>query len=116
MIKGAGTKPKALELTAGNIYSHILKANAVLDDADVPETGRYLVVTPATYLLMKESPEITMNSDIGQELRLHGAVGTLDGFNGDLVEGRIVYDAFVLDNKKKAIYYQAHTGASVFPS
>ena len=142
MIKGAGTKPKALELTAGNIYSHILKANAVLDDADV----------------MKESPEITMNSDIGQELRLHGAVGTLDGLtvikipakrlpegfgfmlchpvatvaptkletykihqdppgiNGDLVEGRIVYDAFVLDNKKKAIYYQAHTGASVFPS
>ena len=99
-----------------------------------------------------------MNSDIGQELRLHGAVGTLDGLtvikipakrlpegfgfmlchpvatvaptkletykihqdppgiNGDLVEGRIVYDAFVLDNKKKAIYYQAHTGASVFPS
>lgn len=26
--------------------------------------------------------------------------------SGDLVEGRIVYDAFVLDNKKKAIYYQ----------
>ena len=26
--------------------------------------------------------------------------------NGDLVEGRIVYDAFILNNKKKAIYYQ----------
>lgn len=157
MAKGAGTKPETLELTSANIYSHILKANAVLDDADVPETGRYLVVTPAIYLLMKMCPEITMNSDIGQELRLHGVVGTLDGLtvvkvsakrlpegfgfmlchpvatvaptkletykihqdppgiNGDLVEGRIVYDAFVLDNKKKAIYYQAHTGASVFP-
>ena len=27
------------------------------------------------------------------------------GINGQLVEGRIVYDAFVLDNKKMAIYY-----------
>ena len=30
------------------------------------------------------------------------------GINGELVEGRIAYDAFVLDNKKKAIYYQAN--------
>lgn len=29
------------------------------------------------------------------------------GINGTLVEGRIVYDAFVLENKAKAIYYQA---------
>lgn len=28
------------------------------------------------------------------------------GISGSLVEGRIVYDAFVLDNKVKAIYYQ----------
>lgn len=29
------------------------------------------------------------------------------GISGALVEGRIVYDAFVLDNKSKALYYQA---------
>lgn len=29
------------------------------------------------------------------------------GINGQLVEGRLVYDAFVLENKAKAIYYQA---------
>ena len=28
------------------------------------------------------------------------------GISGSLVEGRICYDAFVLDNKVKAIYYQ----------
>ena len=28
------------------------------------------------------------------------------GINGTLVEGRIVYDAFVLENKASAIYYQ----------
>ncbi len=31
--------------------------------------------------------------------------------SGDLVEGRIVYDAFVLENKAKAIYYQPITTA-----
>lgn len=30
------------------------------------------------------------------------------GISGDLVEGRICYDAFVLENKAKAIYYQAN--------
>ena len=31
------------------------------------------------------------------------------GISGSLVEGRFCYDAFVLDNKVKAIYYQAVT-------
>lgn len=37
------------------------------------------------------------------------------GISGSLVEGRICYDAFVLDNKKYAIYYQAEqlTGLTV---
>jgi hypothetical protein len=30
------------------------------------------------------------------------------GISGSLVEGRICYDAFVLENKAKAIYYQAN--------
>lgn len=34
------------------------------------------------------------------------------GINGTLVEGRIVYDAFVLDNKKAAIYYQSLPAAT----
>lgn len=34
------------------------------------------------------------------------------GINGTLVEGRIVYDAFVLENKKKAIYYVKNKAAA----
>jgi len=29
------------------------------------------------------------------------------GISGSLCEGRVVYDAFVLENKAKALYYQA---------
>ena len=149
MCQNAGTKPAAVALTAANIYTEILKASQALDDAEVPETGRVLVVTPAVYVLMKKCKDIVMETDVGNDLRLKGVIGILDGMNvlkipavrlpadfgfmaahpcatvapvkledytvhknppgisGALVEGRICYDAFVLDNKVKAIYYQA---------
>ena len=150
MTSKAGTKPAALTLTAENIYTEILKASNTMDNAEVPETGRILVVTPDVYQLMKKCKDITMETDIGNDLRLKGVISNLDGasvikvpaarlpegfgfmlchpcatvapvkledykthqdppgINGELVEGRIAYDAFVLDNKKMAIYYQAN--------
>lgn len=149
MCQGAGTKPAAMALTAENIYDEILKASAVLDNAEAPETGRVLVVTPETYQLLKKSPDVVMQTDIGSELRLQGVIGMIDGLavqkvaanrlpedfgflvahpsatvapvkledyqvhndtiynSGSVVTGRICYDAFVLDNKKLALYYQA---------
>ena len=149
MCTGAGTKAAAKALTKTNIYNEILAGSQVLDDNDVPETGRVLLVTPATYTLMKQCADITMETDIGNNMRVKGVIGMLDGctvikvpssrlpekfgfmlshpcatvaptkledykihedppgISGSLVEGRINYDAFVLDNKAKAIYYQA---------
>lgn len=148
IVAGAGTTATAEELTSENIFDKILTANNALDDANVPEAGRCLVVTPTTYFLMKRANDIVMNTDLGQDMRLKGVIANLDGcavikvpaarlpknfgfmvvhpcatvapvkledyrihqdppgISGDLVEGRICYDAFVLDNKKKAIYYQ----------
>lgn len=148
MCSKAGTKPDAVQLTKDNIYLEIIKGNAALDNADVPETGRIIVVTPDIYLLMKQCKDIVMETDISNELRIKGVIGMIDGANvikvpaarlpenfgfmiahpcatvaptkledykihqdppgisGSLVEGRICYDAFVLDNKAKAIYYQ----------
>lgn len=148
MCSKAGTKPDAVQLTKDNIYLEIIKGNAALDNADAPETGRIIVVTPNIYLLMKQCKDIIMETDISNELRIKGVIGMIDGANvikvpaarlpenfgfmiahpcatvaptkledykihqdppgisGSLVEGRICYDAFVLDNKAKAIYYQ----------
>lgn len=149
MATKAGNKPDAVALTAENIYTEILKASKALDDEEVPETDRQLVVSPEVYQLMKRCKDITMETEIGNDLRIRGVIANLDGTNvikvpavrlpehfgfmlahpsatvaptkladykihqdppgisGDLVEGHIVYDAFVLDNKTKAIYYQA---------
>ena len=81
MCAGAGTKPAAVALTADNFYDEIIKASAVLDDAEVPETGRVLVVTPAGYQIMKKCKDITMETDIGNDLRLKGVIANLDGMN-----------------------------------
>ncbi len=79
MCSKAGHKPDAKALTASNIYTEILAASEALDNAEVPETGRVLVVTPSVYALMKQSTDIVMETDVGQEMRLKGVIATLDG-------------------------------------
>lgn len=145
---GAGTKPAAVALTPENIYDEITKATNVLDNAEVPDEGRFIIVSPDVYRIMKKSKDIVMETDVDTQLRKQGVVSNLDGasvikvpatrlpencgfimchpcatvaptkledykihqdppgISGSLVEGRICYDAFVLDNKKTAIYYQ----------
>lgn len=154
MCNNAGNKPTAVALSAENICGEIFKANTALDNAEVPEANRVLIVTPDIYLLMKQSADIFLNTDIAEDMRLKGVIAQLDGakvvkvpasrlpegfgfmlahpsaavaptkledykihqdppgISGDLVEGRICYDAFVLDNKKNAIYYQAHKSST----
>ena len=149
MAAGAGFKPDPVKITSGTIYHMILDASKALDDSEVPESGRQLLVSPEVYQMMKGCPDITMETDVGNDMRLRGVISNLDGANvikvpsvrlpagfgfilahpsatvapmkltdykihqdppgisGNLVEGRVVYDAFVLDNKAKAIYYQA---------
>lgn len=153
MAVGAGHKPTAKELTIDNIYDEITAGTEALDDAEVPETSRVLVVTPSVYRMMKKCKDIILETEVGADMRLKGVIGNLDGMavvkipasrlpenfgfmiahpcatvaptkledykihqdapgiSGSLVEGRICYDAFVLENKTKAIYYQAVTGA-----
>lgn len=149
MCEKAGNIPAAVTLTADNVYEEILKASQALDDNDAPETDRVLIVTPATYTLMKKCNDIIMETAIGDEMRRRGVISMLDGaavvkvpsarlpegfgfmlchpsatvaptkledykihedppgISGSLVEGRINYDAFVLENKANGIYYQS---------
>lgn len=149
MCSGAGHKPTPKALTKANIYEEIIKGSETLDNEEVPETGRVLMVTPGTYHIMKQNKEIMAETDISQDMRIKGVIAMIDGMavikipgnrlpqgfgfmithpvatvaptklaeykihenppgiSGSLVEGRINYDAFVLENKAKAIYYQA---------
>lgn len=151
MAAGAGTKATAKALAAADIYADILDASKALDDAEIPETSRVLIVSPTTYQLMKKSEDIVLNTEVGEDMRLRGVIANLDGAkvikvpakrlpakfgfmlchpsatvapvkledynihedsiysSGAVVTGRVCYDAFILDNKKMGIYYQATT-------
>ncbi len=146
MAAGAGTKAAPVELTKDNIYDAVLAGSEALDDAEVPDTDRVMVVTPSTYSLLKKATAFD-STDIGAEMKVKGVVGILDGMavvkvpaarlpehfgfmiahpsatvapvkledygthedtplsSGTIVTGRICYDAFVLENKAKGIYY-----------
>lgn len=145
MTAGAGNTVVGDTTTPANIYSLVLAGSELLDDNEVPETERALVVVPSIYTMLKQS-DIFDKTDVGAEMRARGVVATLDGMNvikvpsnrmpanfgfmiahpsattapvkledygmyedtplssGTIVTGRICYDAFVLDNKKKGIY------------
>ena len=145
MAAGAGQTVVGNTTTPANIYGLVLAGSEFLDDNEVPETERALVVVPSIYTMLKQS-DIFDKTDVGAEMRARGVVATLDGMNvikvpsnrvpanfgfmiahpsattapvkledygmhedtplssGTIVTGRICYDAFVLDNKKKGIY------------
>ncbi len=157
MCANAGQKAEPKALTKTNIYTEIIAGNNALDNAEVPETGRVIVVTPDVYVLMKQCKDITMETDIGNDMRVKGVIAMIDGavvikvpanrlpknfgfmiahscatvaptkledykihedppgISGALVEGRICYDAFVLENKAKAIYYHAQAAEQSTP-
>ena len=151
ITEGAGVKPDVVNLSASaawDVYPEIVRGSEALDNADAPEDGRYILVTPYVLRMLKLDANVALNSDIGADLRKKGVVATLDGANvvkvpagrmpegfgflyghpcavcaptkladykihqdppglsGSLVEGRINYDAFVLENKANALYYQ----------
>ncbi len=146
MVEGAGNIAQAAALTKTNVYTAILSGSESLDNGEVPDTERVLIVTPSTYALLKQATEFD-NTEVGAEMKKLGVVGYIDGMavvkvpasrlpenfgfmiahpsatvapvkledygihndtplsSGTIVTGRIVYDAFVLDNKKVGIYY-----------
>ena len=113
MAAGAGITAPAGALTAENIYDKITEGTEALDDAEVPDTDRALVVTPATYRLMKKSPEIILNCDVGAEMRAKVK-------NCILMEGTVVGDkadlAYIITDKNVLIRNsRTLTGCDTYP-
>lgn len=78
MVTGAGTTADAAEISEDNIYDLILAGSETLDDAEVPETDRVLVLPPASYTALKKSTAFD-NTPVNDELKVMGVVAYLDG-------------------------------------
>lgn len=72
--------------------------------------GVPIIVVPSTYFTANYDfvithPVATTAPVQLNEFKIHD---NPPGISGQLVEGRVIYDAFILDNKKKAIYAHKH--------
>ena len=76
---GAASAPVAL--TKDNVYENIVKLRTKLDKANVPNTGRTLVVPPEVYaLLLLDDRFAKSTATSGQDALLNGQVGRVAGF------------------------------------
>lgn len=140
--------------SASNAYALFLAAQEDLDNAKVPQGGRFALVTPAFLNYLKQNDSFIKESDMSQRIMINGVVGEVDGvmiikapasyfpmgiqciitnrmvmpapiklqdykihmdppgINGWLVEGRIRYDAFILNEKADAIAVIGKSGSA----
>lgn len=97
---------KALKLDDNFIKSGDLSQKILLKGQIGEVDGIPIITVPTSYLpeniaFMLTNPIATTSPVKLSEYKVHD---NPPGINGWLVEGRVYYDAFVLNNKKKAIY------------
>jgi len=68
-------------MTTSNIYSSIVKIRTKLDKANVPTTGRWLLVDPDAYALLLQDTRFINGSEMGAERYTNGYVGKVAGFD-----------------------------------
>jgi hypothetical protein len=76
-----GTDATPVTLTAANVVQKVLEMASILDEQNVPETDRYLVIDPATRALLFQSElaKAYSTGDSTSPVR-NGKIGTIDRF------------------------------------
>lgn len=76
-----GTDVAPITLTAANILSSITGMSSVLDEANVPETDRWLIITPTErQLLMQSNLAQAQFMGDGSSMLRNGKIGMIDRF------------------------------------
>ena len=77
-----GTDAAPIKLTAANVLTTILSMASVLDEQNVPNEGRFLVIDPATrhWLMQSELRQAYLTGDATSPLR-NGLIGRIDRFD-----------------------------------
>lgn len=76
-----GTDDAPVTLTAANVLSQITAMGGVLDEQNIPETDRWIVIDPATrQLLMQSNLAQAQFMGDAQSMVRNGRIGTIDRF------------------------------------
>ncbi len=91
MVDNAG-KTVEETITDENAYDSLATANAEQDEKSVPEQGRVCVGNPMYIKCLKADKRAILDSEIGQNLRIKGVIGEMDGTNIQKVPSRLLPD------------------------
>jgi hypothetical protein len=73
--KKIGTAAAPVTPTVTDIYGYLTTAAAFLDQANVPQSGRYMIMNPAGVKLLKDSGEMLSDTPTGDIVRTFGMFG-----------------------------------------
>ena len=104
-----GTTASPVQVTKNNIYESIIEMRTKLDKANVPTSGRTIVIPPEIYaLLLQDERFVKSDAVAGQNVLVNGLVGRVAGF--DVFESNnVVYDT---DNKFWKVTAQVRTATT----
>lgn len=67
------------DTSSSNAYALFLAAQEDLDNAKVPQGGRFAIVTPAFLNFLKQNENFIKESDMSQRIAITGVIGEVDG-------------------------------------
>jgi len=79
-LLSAGTSKTLASVSKSNIYSALVAARTSMSKAKVPAAGRFALVNPDTMGYILESSEFIAASNLGDEVKQSGAIGSIAGF------------------------------------
>ena len=105
MCTNAGTTAEET-IDSTNAYDSLATANAIQDEASVPEQGRVCVGNPMYIKNLKADERAVLDTEVGQEMRIKGVIGEMDGVNIQKVPSRLL--------PENVNYILAHPVATTF--
>lgn len=80
-LVASGTEESdTVAVAAGNISTKVLATMTALDNADVDQMNRFLIVTPSIHAIMLQDTTFIKASEIGQTMLVNGQIGEYYGF------------------------------------
>lgn len=80
LVAGGTVSTDTTALTSSTVYTSIITARTALSEANVPEAGRFMIVTPAVYGLLLQDSNFIRQGDLSQTLLNSGYIGSVGGF------------------------------------
>jgi len=80
LVAGGTEDDDIVAVSASNVSSKVLATMQDLDNADVDQENRWIIVTPAVHAFMLQDSTFIKASEMGQEMLVRGQIGEYYGF------------------------------------